>query len=310
MTGAGHRPVLLDEAIEALSVSADGAYLDATFGRGGHSARLLEQLGPGGRLYAMDRDPDAVLHARQRFGSDPRFRIWHGNFAELEAGLDEMGCSTLLAGVLLDLGVSSPQLDEAGRGFSFQSNGPLDMRMDYSRGQSAAEWLAAAAVEEIERVLRDYGEERFARRVAARIVEARSEAPITSTRQLAELVAAAVPTREPGKHPATRTFQALRIAVNDELGAIGRALERAVGRLAPGGRLVVISFHSLEDRLVKQFIKRESSPPAGNRRLPAMTAPRLRLRRIGGAVRPGRSECDVNPRARSAVMRIAERTDA
>ncbi|MEM9301185.1 MAG: 16S rRNA (cytosine(1402)-N(4))-methyltransferase RsmH [Pseudomonadota bacterium] len=311
MTGsAEHRPVLLEEAVAGLAIRPDGRYVDGTYGRGGHASRILEALGPDGRLLAIDRDPTAIAAARERWAGEPRFAIFRGNFSELRAAVAEAGWSGV-DGLLLDLGVSSPQLDTAERGFSFQADGPLDMRMDTTRGETAAEWLAAVSGETLERVLRDYGEERYARRIVRAILAAREEEPITTTGRLATLVAAAVPTREVGKHPATRTFQAIRIAVNDELGAVESALAAALDVLRPGGRLSVISFHSLEDRIVKRFIRDQSSRPAGNRRLPVpveTAAPRLA--RIGKAIKPTREECEANPRARSAVLRLAERTDA
>ncbi|MDX1568940.1 MAG: 16S rRNA (cytosine(1402)-N(4))-methyltransferase RsmH [Xanthomonadales bacterium] len=304
-----HRPVLLAEAVSALAVSADGSYLDATFGRGGHSRNILDALSADGRLYAIDRDPDAVAHAEAQLADDPRFSIWHGAFANLDRGLREMGCEQRLDGILFDLGVSSPQLDEGARGFSFRADGPLDMRMDPTCGESAAEWLAHVGEGELAKVLRDYGEERYARRIARAIVARRSEKPFTRTADLAQCISAASPSREKDKHPATRAFQAIRIRVNDELGEIEAALEAAVRRLAPGGRLVVISFHSLEDRIVKNFIRHESRH-TGGRRLPMPEERPLRLRPVGKPTWPDASECDENPRARSAVMRVAERTDA
>jgi 16S rRNA (cytosine1402-N4)-methyltransferase len=306
-----HVPVLLDEALQALNLRPHGVYVDTTYGRGGHARAILERLGPHGRLIGMDRDPAAVAHAQNLSRSDQRARVHHASFALLSHVLEAERVSGQVDGVLFDLGVSSPQLDEAARGFSFRAAGPLDMRMDPTRGSSAAEWLAHATVEDIARVLRDLGEERFARRVAQAIVRARAEQPITTTAQLAELVAAAVPTREPGQHPATRTFQAIRIHVNRELDELASALPQAVAALASGGRLVVISFHSLEDRMVKRFFAREvrggDLPPE----LPLRAAelqPRLRL--VGKAVRAGEAERRRNPRARSAVLRVAERTAA
>ncbi len=304
-----HRPVLLEPALEALEVRADGAYADGTYGRGGHSGAILARLGPAGRLLALDRDPEAVADARHRFGGDARFTIVHEGFERLGAVLDDLGLQGCLAGVLLDLGVSSPQLDAPERGFSFSREGPLDMRMDPGRGPSAADWLATATEREIAGVIRDYGEERHARRVARAIVQARAAAPLRTTGQLARVVAAAVPGREPGKHPATRTFQALRIRINRELEALEAVLPQAVAALAPGGRLVVISFHSLEDRIVKRFLRAESRGPGAPRGLPVRGDPAPgRLRLLGRAVRPDAAEQTANPRARSAVMRVAERT--
>ncbi len=303
----GHVSVLLEGAVDALAPRPDGIYVDATFGRGGHSRAILARLGPDGRLLAMDRDPAAVAEAGT--WSDPRFAIAHGAFSGLDRILDERGIEQV-DGVLFDLGVSSPQLDEAARGFSFRFDAPLDMRMDTSRGITAAEWLNQAPEEEIARIVRDYGEERFARQVARAVVKARESAPIRTTRQLAVLVAGAVRTRERGQDPATRTFQAVRIFINRELEEIQAALPKAVGRLRVGGRLVVISFHSLEDRMVKRFMREESEgeqvPPEIP--LPAHALRGGRLRLVGRAVKPGDAECAVNPRARSAVMRVAERT--
>ncbi len=303
----GHVSVLLEGAVDALAPRPDGIYVDATFGRGGHSRAILACLGPDGRLLAMDRDPAAVAEAAT--WNDPRFAIAHGAFSRLDQVLAERGIERV-DGVLFDLGVSSPQLDEAARGFSFRFDAPLDMRMDTSRGITAAEWLNQAPEEEIAQIVRDYGEERFARQVARAVVKARESAPIRTTRQLAVLVAGAVRTRERGQDPATRTFQAVRIFINRELEEIQAALPQAVGRLKPGGRLVVISFHSLEDRMVKRFMREESEgeqvPPEIP--LPAHALRGGRLRLVGRAVKPGDAECAANPRARSAVMRVAERT--
>ena len=306
MTG-GHVSVLLEGAVEALAPRPDGIYVDATFGRGGHSRAILGRLGPDGRLIALDRDPAAVAEAAG--WNDPRSIVVHAAFSRLDAVLDEQGIGEV-DGVLFDLGVSSPQLDEAERGFSFRFDAPLDMRMDTSRGITAAEWLNQAAEEEIAHVVRDYGEERFARQVARALVKARESAPLATTRQLANLVAGAVRTRERGQDPATRTFQAVRIFINRELEEIEAALPRAVARLKTGGRLVVISFHSLEDRMVKRFMREEAEgervPPEIP--LPAHALRGGRLRLVGKAIKPGEAECAANPRARSAVMRVAERT--
>ena len=308
---APHTPVLLDEVLAGLAVQATGSYCDATFGRGGHTAAVLEQLGPAGRVIAIDRDPEAIASGRERFAGEPRLTLVRGSFGQLAGLVRAAGWNDGLQGVLLDLGVSSPQLDEARRGFSFMQDGPLDMRMDYESGTSAAQWLARAGEREIADVLFRLGEEKFSRRIARAIVAARVETPITTTRQLAELVAAAVPTREPGKHPATRTFQAIRIHVNRELEELASALPQAVDLLGPGGRLCVISFHSLEDRLVKRFIRREAQGDpvyAGLPDVPAHARPRLRL--VGGAVMPSDAEIAGNPRARSAVLRVAARIAA
>ncbi|MBK8751230.1 MAG: 16S rRNA (cytosine(1402)-N(4))-methyltransferase RsmH [Candidatus Competibacteraceae bacterium] len=303
-----HQPVLLVETLAALKIQPDGVYLDATFGRGGHSAAILEQLGPQGRVLALDRDPAAERWAATRFGADPRFVFVRTAFSCLAEVVAERGLTGRIAGVLLDLGVSSPQLDDPERGFSFSQNGPLDMRMDPDADCSAAEWLQRVSERELERVLTEFGEERFHRRVAHALITARQSAPITSTAQLATLVAAAVPTREPGKHPATRTFQAIRIAVNDELQELKVVLAGTLAALAPAGRLVVLSFHSLEDRMVKQFMREQARGRELPLDLPVMGAPEgMTLRLIGRAIRAGAAEIAVNPRARSAVLRVAER---
>jgi len=306
-----HTPVLLDEVLAGLAVKADGRYCDATFGRGGHAAAILGQLGPAGRLCGIDRDPAAIAAGRERFAAESRLTLVRGSFGRLEERVRAAGWEGELHGVLLDLGVSSPQLDEAGRGFSFMQDGPLDMRMDNESGLSAAQWLARAGEREIADVLFKLGEEKFSRRIARAIVAVRAATPIGTTRQLADIVAGAVPTREPGKHPATRTFQAIRIHVNRELEEVEAALPQAVNLLAPGGRLCVISFHSLEDRLVKRFMRREAQGDPIYAELPDVpphARPRLQL--IGGAVMPGDAEIARNPRARSAVLRVAERIAA
>lgn len=306
-----HQPVMPEEVMAALQPGAAGVYLDATFGRGGHSAMLLDALDAAGRLYALDLDPAAVAAGRERFGGDPRFTIAQGSFAELARWCREWGVAGSLNGILLDLGVSSPQLDDPARGFSFNQEGPLDMRMDPSRGESAADWLERAGESEIARVLREYGEERFSRRIARAIVAERGREPIVTTGRLADVVARAVPTREPGKHPATRTFQAVRIRINGELEALDAALAQAVEQLAPGGRLAVISFHSLEDRRVKRFMRDASGrAPRPARGLPLPEQPEPQLRLVGKAKHAGRKELEANPRARSAVLRVAERRDA
>ncbi len=303
-----HHPVLLEEALVALNLKPDGMYVDATFGRGGHAAAILQRLGPQGRLLAIDKDPDAIAAARERFADEPRFSIFHGSFAELGAAVDVAGVRGRVDGLLLDLGVSSPQLDDASRGFSFMRDGPLDMRMDISRGVSAAQWLAQAGEGEIARVLKELGEERFAKRIARAIVTTRQENPIETTRQLAKLVTEAIPRWEPDKNPATRSFQAIRIFINRELDDIRDCMDQVVDVLAVGGRLAVISFHSLEDRIVKRFMRDEARGddfPVG---LP-VTVDQLQptLRVVGKAVRASPEEVDVNPRARSAVLRIAEK---
>ncbi len=303
-----HRPVLLGEAIDALAIRPDGVYVDGTFGRGGHSRAILARLGLAGRLIALDRDPQAVAAARAI--ADPRFRIVHARMSELAAVLEGAGIERA-HGMLFDLGVSSPQLEDAARGFSFRSDGPLDMRMDPGTGVSAAQWLATAAEAEIREVIRDYGEERFAQQIAKAIVAARQREPILRTRQLADLVGTAVRTREAGQDPATRTFQALRIFVNQELEEVSLMLPQAVERLAKGGRLAVISFHSLEDRIVKRFLARCARPPVP-RGLPLRAAemPPPLVRILGKPLRPASAEVAANPRARSAVLRVAERTAA
>lgn len=300
-----HIPVMLAEALEGLAVKPQGQYLDGTFGRGGHAQAVLARLGPQGRLLLMDKDPQAITVAHTLFDTDPRIAVRHDSFARM-GQWDAVGDG--LDGVLLDIGVSSPQLDDAARGFSFMADAPLDMRMDTSEGPGAADFLATASEQEIADVLWRFGEERFSRRIAAAIVARRNEQPIRRTGELAELVAAAVRRREPGKHPATRTFQALRIRVNDELGALEEGLRAALECLLPGGRLVVISFHSLEDRVVKQFMRAESGHRAAQpRHLPPLPAPPARLRLVGKARFPRAQEVASNPRARSAVLRVAER---
>lgn len=297
-----------DEVLQALAPVADGFYVDATFGRGGHSARLLERLSAAGRLLALDRDPTAIAHARTRFGQDARFSAVQASFAQLGQVLAEHAAGRQPDGVLFDLGVSSPQLDVAERGFSFMRDGPLDMRMDPTHGAPVADWLASVSVAELRRVLVDFGEERFAGRVAAAIDAARRETPITRTVQLAEIVARAVRTREPGKNPATRTFQALRMQANDEPGQLRAGLAAALAVLAPEGRLVVIAFHSIEDRIVKQFMREHSSVDpvwAGLPEIPAAAQPPLRL--IGRKQRASEREIASNPRSRSAVLRVAEK---
>ncbi len=305
VTLPAHQPVLLDAALEALAIVPDGAYCDATYGRGGHAQPILARLGERGRLLVIDKDPHAVAAAREQVGADPRCRVWRGSFAALGQAAVEAGMVDGLNGILMDLGVSSPQLDEAARGFSFARSGPLDMRMDPDAGPSAAEWLASASEKDIAGVLWRYGEERFSRRIARAIVAARRERPLTTTAELSDLIAAAVPTREAGKHPATRSFQAIRIHLNRELDELEAGLEAAARLLVGGGRLAVISFHSLEDRIVKRFI-RANSQVAGSRRRPAATGA-ARLRKIAGPLRPSAAEIERNPRARSAVLRVAER---
>jgi len=308
MSDSPHLSVLLEESVQALAVEPSGTYIDGTFGRGGHARAILARLGPAGRLLGIDRDPEAITAARALEEADARFRAVQAPFADIANAAASAGVQGAVQGILLDLGVSSPQLDTPGRGFSFTADGPLDMRMDPNRGESAAAWLARADQGEIARVLRDLGEERFAGRIARAVVSARTDAPIDSTLRLAGIVARAVPTREPGKHPATRTFQALRIRVNDELGEIQRCLDQVCGLLACAGRLVVISFHSLEDRIVKRFMRREALGPALPKRVPVRASEvRGRLRIVGKPIRPSQAEVQANPRARSAVLRVAER---
>ena len=303
-----HSPVLLEEALAALAIRADGVYVDATFGRGGHSRAILAQLGPAGRLIALDRDPEAVRAARAL--PDPRFSIAHAPFSALASVLDAER-APLVHGLLADLGAPSPQLEDPMRGFSFRTDGPLDMRMDPTRGETAAQWLANATPAEIREAIEHYGEERFAKQVAAAIVAARARGPVVRTQQLAELVAAAVRTREAGQNPATRTFQALRILVNRELEEVSLMLPQAVARLAAGGRLAVLSFHSLEDRIVKRFLRSLAQPDLP-RDLPlrASEMPQALVRIVGRALRPAAREVAANPRSRSAVLRVAERTAA
>lgn len=308
-----HVTVLLHEAVEALAIKPDGIYVDGTFGRGGHSRLILSRLGEQGRLIAFDKDPVAVLSGETI--KDKRFCIRHGGFSKMQRMLQEMGM-TKIDGVLLDLGVSSPQLEEVSRGFSFRSGGPLDMRMDTSSGQTAAEWLATVTEDQLEKVIKEYGEERFARQIARAIIVARTRQPIVTTSQLAEIVSAVVRARqrqwENMRHPATRTFQAIRIHLNQELEELSLVLPQCVELLNPGGRLVVISFHSLEDRMVKQFMRAAANSdelprgvPVREKDLQRFSKQKLRL--IGKAVRPSENEVTGNVRARSAVMRVAER---
>ncbi len=303
-----HITVLLHEAVGGLAIRPDGIYIDGTFGRGGHSRLILSQLGPQGRLIAIDRDPQAIAEAATI--DDPRFQIVHGPFSNVQQYVEELGLTGKIDGFLLDLGVSSPQLDDAERGFSFMRDGPLDMRMDPSCGFSAAEWLQKAEAEDIAWVLKTFGEERFAKRIARAIVERNQSEPMTRTRELAELVAAASPVKEKHKHPATRTFQAIRIYINSELEEIERALDASLTILAPGGRLSVISFHSLEDRIVKRFIRRQSKGPEIPDGLPlteAQLAGGKKMLTIGKAIKPSEEEIAQNARSRSSVLRVAER---
>ena len=310
MTAPAHISVLLNEALAGLALKPDGCYLDGTFGRGGHSRAILSKLGPNGRLFAIDRDPTAIAAAAE-FAADPRFHITHSPFAALATIAEQQHITGAVDGILLALGVSSPQLDDADRGFSFMRDGPLDMRMDPSSGLSAAQWLAQADVEDISFVLREYGEEKFAWRIAQAIVAAREETPLTRTAQLAALISSSVPkSNKEKKHPATRSFQAIRIYINSELEQVNQALHAAMQVLKPGGRLVVISFHSLEDRLVKQFMRRYSKGEPVPRGIPLTAAQmdqRTPLQLVGKAIMPSEQELTANPRARSAVLRIAQK---
>jgi len=306
-----HAPVMHGEVLQYLNIQSDGVYVDGTYGRGGHAQSILKRLGTKGRLIVMDKDPQAIDAARLSMGDDGRVTIYHDDFAHLAQKLIELGMTHGVDAVLLDLGVSSPQLDDATRGFSFQKNGPLDMRMNPLQGESAADWLAHASEKEISTVLWELGEERFARRIARKIVEARQLQKIEDTKTLSDLISSCVPRPKNKKHPATRSFQAIRIYINQELTYIGRLLDSIFDVLKIGGRLLVISFHSLEDRLVKRFFRLHSSKPILPRGLPVrdeelMSGIRLRL--IGKAIRAGAQELSLNPRARSAVLRVAERT--
>jgi 16S rRNA (cytosine1402-N4)-methyltransferase len=303
---AAHVTVLLEEAVEALEIKADGVYMDATFGRGGHSRRILAELNEKGRLIAVDRDPDAIDAGRAI--NDSRFRLVHRAFGEIAEAAREAGAYDV-DGILFDIGVSSPQIDDGKRGFSFRHDAPLDMRMDTTQGETAAEWLARAEIRDITEVIRDYGEERFAFQIAKKVVAARLEQPIVTTGQFAALVRATVRTREPGQDAATRSFQALRIHTNQELGQLEIALPQALDLLKPGGRLVVISFHSLEDRIVKNFMREQSTADSLPKNLPlrAEQLPKPKLRLVGKAVKASVAEVAANPRARSAVMRVAEK---
>ena len=304
-----HVTVLLHEAVDALAVKPDGVYVDGTFGRGGHSRLILSKLGANGRLVVFDKDPQAIAVARQLAEADKRVQVVHGGFSGFQVVLKGLGIEAV-DGALFDLGVSSPQIDDAERGFSFRYDAPLDMRMDTTRGQTAAQWLAEAGEEEIREVIRDYGEERFNSQIARAIVQQRQERPILTTGQLAQLAAQAVRTRERGQDPATRTFQAVRIFINRELEEISAVLPQAAGYLKTGGRLAVIAFHSLEDRIVKQFIRRYSRPVPLPKWVMVRESerPEPPLREIGKAQRASAAETAANPRARSAVLRVAERT--
>ena len=303
-----HTTVLLEEAIDALIIDADGFYVDGTFGRGGHSSRLLNNLSENGSVLAIDKDPAAIASGHNYLSSDARLKLVHGSFSDITNLVSNQNGIGKVAGVLLDLGVSSPQIDESERGFSFLRDGPLDMRMDTTRGQSAADWIDSADESEISTVIKDYGEERFARRMAAAVVQARIKAPITSTVQLASVLAAAHPSWERGKHPATKAFQAIRIFINRELEDLDALLSQVIDVLRVGGRLVVISFHSLEDRRVKRFIRDQERGIKLPKNLPIKDIDRgVRLKKVGKAIKPSELEIERNIRSRSAVMRVAER---
>lgn len=303
-----HKTVLLDEAVEAMLVDPSGLYVDGTFGRGGHSAELLSRLSDDGQVIAIDKDPQAISAGQKRFEQDKRLTMIHGSFADLAEIVEQAGKHGTVSGVLLDLGVSSPQLDQPQRGFSFLKDGPLDMRMDTTQGISAAEWIAAADEAEIARVMKEYGEERYARRMAAAVVRARNEKPITRTLELAQILSAAHPAWERGKHPATKAFQAIRIFINRELADLEALLSQIIDCLKVGGRLVIISFHSLEDRRVKRFIRDQEQGIKLPKNLPIRDIERgIRLIKVGKPIKPANSEIQDNPRARSAVMRVAER---
>ena len=303
-----HRPVLLDEAVEALSIKDNGIYLDGTFGRGGHTEEILSRLGPQGRLLAMDQDPRAIEVAQQKFADEPRFEIAQKNFEKMEEFVAEKGLMQKIDGVLLDIGVSSPQLDDASRGFSFLRSGPLDMRMNPQVGQSAAEWLASVDEYDLVTVLMHKGEEKFARRIASAIVAARQEEEITDTVQLANIIAEAKPIKDKKKHPATKSFQAIRIHINRELEVLENALQASLNVLSVGGRLAVISFHSLEDRMVKRFFRDVSRGPQLPRDIPVLAKDiEQPYKLIGKAIKPSKQELQENPRARSSVLRVLER---
>lgn len=303
-----HRPVLLSEAVDALAIKQDGFYLDGTFGRGGHTAEILKSLSEKGKVLAMDQDPLAIKTAEFKFANDSRFEIVRQNFENLEALVSSRGMSKQVDGVLLDIGVSSPQLDDASRGFSFIKSGPLDMRMNPNVGESAAEWLAAVDEYDLTTVLMHFGEEKFARRIANAIVSARKETVINDTVQLAKIIEDAIPVKPKNKHPATRSFQAIRIHINRELDVLENALRASLKVLAVGGRLVVISFHSLEDRMVKRFFREMSRGPQIPKDIPVLAKDLEQpYKQIGRAIKPGKQEIEENPRSRSSVLRVIER---
>ena len=308
--GFNHKPVLLDEVIAALEIKPDGVYVDGTYGRGGHSEAILSQLNENGRLLVMDKDPQAIADALQKHAADKRVTVIHDDYAQMAEHMNRLGLQQLVDGVLLDLGVSSPQLDDASRGFSFQNNGPLDMRMNPQVGQSAADWIMSASEKEISDVLWQLGEERYARRIARKVIEVRQEQPISDTQTLAELIRSCVPANKEKKHPATRSFQAIRIKINQELEHVQDVLEGVFDILRVGGRVLVISFHSLEDRIVKRFFKKHSQQASLPRGLPLREKDipvTIRLKAIGKAIKATRQELIDNARSRSAVLRIAER---
>ena len=308
MGGFSHQSVLLNEALESLNIRPSGIYIDATFGRGGHSRAILQQLDEKGRLIAFDQDPQAVAYGREQFADEPRLTIEHCNFNQVADVVERYGLTGEIDGVLMDLGVSSPQLDDAERGFSFLRSGPLDMRMDTSRGETAREWLARVKPAELINVLKRFGEEKFARRIATAIVETREQREIKDTGDLAEIISNAIPVKEKFKHPATRSFQAIRIFINEELQAVEQGLKGAASVLAKGGRLCVISFHSLEDRIVKRFMRDISSRPKLPAGLPVMEADiEVPYRLVGKPIVAGEAELEANPRARSARLRVLER---
>ena len=308
MSDFAHQSVLLEEALTSLNIRPSGTYIDATFGRGGHSRAILQRLDEKGCLLVLDQDPEAVAYAKKHFADEPRIIIEHCNFNQVAGVVEKYDLSGKIDGVLMDLGVSSPQLDDAGRGFSFLRSGPLDMRMDTEHGETAAQWLARVKPVDLINVLKRYGEEKFAKRIATAIVDRREQRQITETGDLAEIISNAIPVKEKHKHPATRSFQAIRIYVNQELGAIEEGLKGAVSVLAKGGRLVVISFHSLEDRIVKRFMRDISSRPKLPAGLPIMEADiEVPYRLVSKPIVAGVEELKVNPRARSARLRVLER---
>jgi 16S rRNA (cytosine1402-N4)-methyltransferase len=309
MDAQQHIPVLLRESVSLMDIKPNGFYADGTLGRGSHSAAILDELGPDGLLFSIDRDPQAIELGRSRFENDQRVKICHGAFSDIDSLIAEIDPELRLDGVLLDLGVSSPQLDQAERGFSFMRDGALDMRMDTSKGETAALWLARVDEAVLVSVLFELGEERFARRIARAIIEARDVEPIHTTKQLAEIVANATPKKDPNKHPATRTFQAIRLHINGELDQVRDVLPKAASLLKQGGRLVVISFHSLEDRIVKRYFRSHATPSLPPKNIPVSENDyQTPLRLVGKAIKPSKAEVEANPRSRSAIMRVAERT--